>query len=289
MRYLRLLGILGIVAAMIACAAPVPTTARPTPDIPATIAAKVRLRLAPTPTRSPIPVIDVPRTRATPLPPPLLLPAATPELNIAIPPPYPPDVAPPPTSELTYFYPIAPEPAATPIPYPTVPVERAVMATMEPFSTLFPIQEHPVAWKVHSPRNGLYRFNLPADWEHQESRFRQDSGELPVFQEISANPAYTAKLTVTDYPAQEGYDVYDAFTNLLPLFDEVTGFEVVTIDEVSDEVIRVMFLYDAIGPSCGLVNFYGILAVTASHSYHLNLEICSTFGTAPAGPTSLTM
>ena len=142
------------------------------------------------------------------------------------------------------------------------------MATMEPFPTALPVLEQPVAWKVRNLRDGLYSVNLPVDWEHQESRFLQNPGGPPLSQETFANPAYTARLMVIDYPPQDGYDVYDAFTNLVAQFNEVTGFEVVTIDEVSDGVIRVIFRYDGAGPDCGVVNFYGILAVTDRHSYH---------------------
>ena len=270
---LRLLGILCTLIFLMACTA---TTSEPTPDIPSTVAAPVQLQLAATPAPPPIPVIDVPRTHATPIPSPFLLRAATLEPAIVIPPSYP--VVAPPTPVITPFFASPPEPPATPIPYPTVPVEVAVMATMEPFPTALPVLEHPVAWKVRNPRDGLYSVNLPVDWEH-ESRFLQNPGGPPVSQETFANPAYTALLMVIDYPPQDGYDVSDAFTNLVAQFNEVTGFEVVTIDQVSDEVIRVIFRYDDAGPDCGVVNFYGILAVTDRHSFQWGLDICSTFGT----------
>ena len=265
--------VLFLVLFLMACATP----PEPTPDIPATVTAQVQLQLADTPAPPPPPVIDVPRTHATPIP--LLLPAATPELNIAIPPPYPVVTSQPPPPVMTPFFVSPPEPPAIPIPYPTAPGVVAVMVTMEPFPTALPVLEHPVAWMVRNPRDGLYSVNLPADWEHEESRFRQDSGELPVFQEVFANPAYTAKLTVIDYPPQDGYDVSHAFANLVAQFNDVTGFEVVTIDEVSDEVIRVILRYDGAGRNCGLVNSYGILAVTDRHSFQWGLDICSsTFG-----------
>ena len=224
-------------------------------------------------------MIDVPRTHATPIPPVVMPPIVTLEPDIFIPPPYPPAVVAPPPPVITPFFVSPPEPPAIPIPYPTAPVVVAVMATMEPFPTALPVLEHPVAWMVRNPRDGLYSVNLPADWEHEESRFRQDSGNLPVFQEVFANPAYTAKLTVIDYPPQDGYDVSHAFANLVAQFNDVTGFEVVTIDEVSDEVIRVILRYDGAGRNCGLVNSYGILAVTDRHSFQWGLDICSsTFG-----------
>ena len=289
MRYLRLLGILGIVVVLMACT----TTSEPTPDIPATVAAQVQLQLAATPAPTPTPVIDVPRTHATPLPPAIVMPpiatplpslfplrAATPEPTIFIPLPY--VVVAPPTPVITPIW--MPEPPATPITYPTVPVERAVMATMEPFPTAAPVEpvpaaepilEHPVAWKVRNPRDGLYSINLPADWEHDESRQSPDG---QVFLESFADPGYTAQLTVVDYPPREDYDVSHAFANVVAQFNEVTGFEVLTIDQVSDEVTRVVFLYDGTGPGCEVVTFYGVLTVTASHSFQLGLDICSPPG-----------
>ena len=130
-----------------------------------------------------------------------------------------------------------------------------------------------MAWKVRNPRDGLYSINLPADWEHDESR---EHTEGQVFLESFADPGYTAQLTVVDYPSREDYDVSDAFADLVSRFDEVTGFEVVAIGEISDEVIRVTFHYDGAGAGsdCAVVTFYGILAVTATHSYHLALEVC---------------
>ena len=255
---------------LVACSSP----PEPTPDIPATATAQVQLQLADTPAPPPPPVIDVPRTHATPIPPVVVPPIVTLEPDIFIPPPYPPAVVAPPPPVITPFFVSPPEPPAIPIPYPTAPVVVAVMATMEPFPTALPVLEHPVAWMVRNPRDGLYSVNLPADWEHDESREHPDGG---VFLESFADPEYTAKLTVVDYPPRDDYDVSHAFANLVAQFNEVTGFEVMTIDEVSDEVTKVVFRYDDAG--CGVVNFYGILAVTDRHSFHLALDICSTFGT----------
>ena len=283
MRYLRLLGILGIVVVLMACT----TTSEPTPDIPSTVAAQVQLQLAatpappqpidtpyvaPQPSLAPFPTIPAWVDRVTPLPPNFVMPPlATPPL----PTPLPYVVVAPPTPVITPFFASPPEPTATPIPHPTVRVERAVRATMEPFPTAEPILEHPVAWRVRNPRDGLYSINLPADWEHDESR---EHTEGQVFLESFADPEYTATLTVVDYPPRDDYDVSDAFANLVAQFNEVTGFEVLTIDQVSDEVTRVVFLYDGTGPGCEVVTFYGVLTVTASHSFQLGLDICSPPG-----------
>ena len=288
---LRSLGILCTLIFLMACT----TTSEPAPDIPSTVAAPVQLQLAATP--APPPPIDTPYVApkpslaplpawvdtVTPLPPNFVMPPlATPPL----PTPLPYVVVAPPTPVITPFFVSPPEPTATSIPYPTVPAEAAVMATMEPFPTAAPVEtapaaepilEHPVAWTVRNPRDGLYSVNLPADWEHDESR---EHTEGQVFLESFADPGYTAQLTVVDYPPRDDYDVSDAFADLVSRFDEVTGFEVVAIDEISDEVIRVIFLYDVAGPGsgCEVVTFYGILAVTTSHSYHLALDICSPPG-----------
>ena len=258
-----IVALLLLTLAALACAVPPPPTPIPTatPDIPATVTARV----AAIPTATAYPT-GTPYPTATPRPTVTPYPTATPRPTYTL---YPTPTAVPtaalyPTSTP---YPTATSyPTYTPYPTPTPTPAPTPTPTPWPTSTPWPTPT-PVPWITRSPRT-YYSIRIPYDWVKA-----YDSDTLVAFESPDNKASVAIFSSFAEYGWVEGHTVDAMALSDLNLDDDEPGFRILSVWSVSSTVKRSSYRYNGSGGYCD-ISGHGLHILLPKRNFFVDIEVC---------------
>ena len=256
--------------AALACAAPPPTPIpTATPDIPATVTARV----AAIPTATAYPT-STPYPTATPRPTVTPYPTATPRPTYT---PYPTPTAVP---TATPYPTNTPYPTATPrptyTPYPTPTPTPAPTPTATPWPTATP--EPQVPWTTQRPRN-FFSIEMPTDWRKSTDDTSKLDGDVDLTVVNFDDPGNKASVRVVSYYSSYGWRTgytldESAQEDLEVIRDSGANFQLLSLQSVSATVKRSQYQYDGTDDYCDIAG-QGLHILLPEYIFAVTVEVCA--------------